>query len=94
MKKIKNLLWIINFKMCYWRLNRLKLNVSREKIINIFAQHGLKDKNGCPKKCMCGCIDFKRVDDLYDGIYPGEFGLICKNCNLVVGYWCNDQWDI
>lgn len=55
---------------------------------------GYKYEDGSPKRCKCGCTDFKEtVIDSTNGI-ACEVEIKCKKCDRPVAYWLYGSYEM
>lgn len=57
---------------------------------------GYISENGQPKKCSCGCVEFKQVNQTYGEGGVEEYSLECENgeCLKIVGHWSYGNWTV
>tara|TARA_R110000851_G_scaffold233479_1_gene386049 strand:+ start:475 stop:795 length:321 start_codon:yes stop_codon:yes gene_type:complete len=59
-------------------------------------KEGYIAEDGHPKKCVCGCTEFKQVNQTYGEGWIEEYSLECKNedCLKTVGHWAYGNWTV
>jgi hypothetical protein len=67
-----------------------------EDYIKEQIKEGYIAEDGHPKKCVCGCTEFKQVDQHYGEGHIEEYSLECTNqeCLNTVGSWSFGHWQI
>ena len=67
-----------------------------EDYIKRQVDEGYIANDGRPIKCVCGCTEFKQVDQYYGEGYIEEYSLECTNqdCLKIVGNWSYGYWQI
>ena len=76
--------------------NLIALTESWEDLHKILVNDGQILQNGKPKRCECGCSDFKRVDIQHEEGYVCEYSMKCINerCEKIVGCWSYGYWEL
>mgnify|MGYP003657578322 CR=1 FL=1 len=72
------------------------MDESFENFIKKQIEEGYIYENGNPKKCLCGCTEFKQVDQYYGEGHIEEYSLECsnQNCLKIVGCWSFGHWQV
>lgn len=68
--------------------------LSFEEYHKKMVSEGYISSDGAPKKCLCGCSEFKEVNVYRGEGYTEEYSLQCKNekCLKIVGTWSYGNW--
>lgn len=65
---------------------------STEAYIKYLEDEKLINHDGSPRKCSCGCTEFKQVDKYKEEGYLVEYKLQCLECKSICGHWAYGHW--
>lgn len=71
----------------------MEVDNSKEYFDQLISE-GYINRDGSPRKCFCGCTEFKQVKEYREEHYLVEFQVQCLECGKINGLWAYGSWEM